>query len=103
MSAFVPDAKKGYVREESLQIDQRTTRRMVIGTIDLVTTNKITNILDRKMINQKLQLQPLKGSTEKLNVSTSSVSSHQDSGDVFLPVTSLNFGVSCRLVHCYKQ
>ncbi|GBL88495.1 hypothetical protein AVEN_159083-1 [Araneus ventricosus] len=91
---FCSRHKKGHVKKKSLLIEQRTTRRMVIGTIDMVTTNKITNTLKRKMISQKLQFQRYKIKKRELNVSTSSVSSHQDSDDVFLPQSQASTWVS---------
>lgn len=66
-----PKHKKVPVREQNFLMDQRTTRRMVIGTVDIVTTKKIMNTLKRKMQRQKSQFQPQKESSEKLNVQNS--------------------------------
>ena len=81
-----PRHKKLPAREKSFLIDQRTTRRMVIGTLDIVTTNKITNTLKRKMLRKKSQFQPQKENKENLNLSTSSdsIQSNNDD-DVFQP------------------
>ena len=46
--------------EKSFLIDQRTTRRMVIGTGDTVTTTKMNKTLKRKLRGKKTQLRPLK-------------------------------------------
>lgn len=48
--------KKVPAREQSFLIDQRSTRKMFIGTIDTVTSKKLTNALKRKS-NSKLQPQ----------------------------------------------
>ncbi|GBN93342.1 hypothetical protein AVEN_67141-1 [Araneus ventricosus] len=111
---FCSRHKKGHVRKKSSLIDQRTTRRTVVGTADMVTANKITNPLKRKNDESKITASALKRkhrelefvlrdlkqqrllspSTGKLNVATSSVSSHQDSDDVFLPQSQASMSAS---------
>lgn len=58
---------------------------MVIRSVDSITTNKIANTLNRKMLREKSQFQPQKESEDMPNFSTSSESSQSDSDDAFQP------------------
>jgi hypothetical protein len=73
------------MREQNFLIDQRTSRKMVIGSIDINTTIQIRNTIKRKLTRQKLPYNSQKESTEKLNISILSTSSDYDSeGDNIL-------------------
>lgn len=57
------------VRVQGLLIDQRTSRKMVIATVDIGTTYQIRNTMKRKFLRQKSWWYPPKDSTEDLNIS----------------------------------
>lgn len=48
-----PKTKRMPAREKKFLIDQRTTRRMGIGNVDIAATNKIKNTLERKLRRPK--------------------------------------------------
>lgn len=69
------------MREQSFLIDQRTTRKMVIGNVDIDTTNQLRKTLKRKLLTQKSRCNPQKEMSENLNITISSSSSKYDSDD----------------------
>ncbi|KAF0706458.1 Uncharacterized protein FWK35_00034701, partial [Aphis craccivora] len=73
--------KKIPVREQNFLIEQRTSRKMVIGSIDIDTTNQMRNTMKRKLARQKLQCNSQTELIEKLNISISPTSSKYDSED----------------------
>ncbi|GBL97901.1 hypothetical protein AVEN_127011-1 [Araneus ventricosus] len=72
---------------------------MVIGTLDMLSTNKITGTLRRKMMRQKSKFQPQKGTTEKLNVLISSESSQSHSDDIFQTQSQASTSADTCLLH----
>ncbi|GBO22538.1 hypothetical protein AVEN_94558-1 [Araneus ventricosus] len=72
---------------------------MVIGTVDMLSTNKITGTLRRKMMRQKSKFQPQKGTTEKLNVLISSESSQSHSDDIFQTQSQASTSADPCLLH----
>ncbi|CAH0546980.1 unnamed protein product [Brassicogethes aeneus] len=80
-----PREKKIPVRKQSFLIDQRTARKMVMGTVDIDATNQMRNTLKRKLLRQKSLCKPQKESKEEPNISTSFTSSESDRDDVPQP------------------
>jgi len=78
-NCICPRIKKIPVREQNFLIDQRTSRKMVIGSIDIDTTNQMRNTMKRKLERQKLQCNSQTEIIEKPNISISSTSSEYDS------------------------
>jgi hypothetical protein len=69
------------VREQNFLIDQRTTKKMVIGTVDIDVTNQMINTMKRKLSRQKSR-NLKKKTTENLNISFLSTSSEYDSDNI---------------------
>jgi hypothetical protein len=67
------------MKEQNFLIDRRTLRKMVIGSMEIDTTNQIRNNIKRKSARRKLPCNSQKESTEKLNISILSTSSDYDS------------------------
>lgn len=78
-NCICPRIKKIPVWEQNFLIDQRTSRKMVIGSIDIDMTNQMRNTMKRKLARQKLQCNSQTEIIEKLNISISSTSSEYDS------------------------
>ncbi|KAE9521573.1 hypothetical protein AGLY_018037 [Aphis glycines] len=78
-NCICPRIKKIPVRKQNFLNDQRTSRKMVIGSIDIDTTNQLRNNMKRKLARQKLQCNSQIEIIEKLNISISSTSSEYDS------------------------
>ncbi|KAF0728912.1 Uncharacterized protein FWK35_00032074 [Aphis craccivora] len=78
-NCICPRIKKIPVWEQNFLIDQRTSRKMVIGSIDIDMTNQMRNTMKRKLVRQKLQCNSQTEIIEKLNISISSTSSEYDS------------------------
>lgn len=70
------------MREQNFLIDQRTTRKMVIGTVDIDVTNQMRNSMKRKLSRQKSPRNLNKKTTENHNISFSSTSSEYDSDNI---------------------
>lgn len=81
-----PKHKKLPTCEKSFLIDQRTARRMVIGTVDTATTTKMNKTLKRKLRSKKPQLRPLNDVPEMSTASSSPDElSQSDNDDIFKP------------------
>ena len=75
LTCTCPKTKKIPVREQSFVTDQRTTRQMMIGGIDVGTTKQITKALKRKLLREKSESKRIKVAetcTEKLNSTSES-------------------------------